>query len=511
MLEQQITTILRLLEQRTIGQHETIAVRDVLSANIPNGVKTYLRAEVSERLLNDLRTLSHFTRVDTNSLGVKHLSKTLLRTLSTEYVFQRDEFFAALPDAVQRTGNYVCRPQGTLAQFLFGEKDRIDYPTLISKLNHFSDYSYLRKLIDRYVTLMKWKEVSLNDFRSLIKKIDDQVVKRHSGRELALLARPIFEFFLLAESSGKNSIPIKPILQFYEDKKMYFPKEFIERICEIRKKKELSQGDLVDILEDLYQEDVRTDTSAPQPDVRPARETAQPVPIVSTPPWDANEQIPLGPSLSETVTPDRAILEHDVPGEKVSPLEVEPGPPEANPPAAPPPRLGQGPNDLAERILRMDRDEAASTLSGTPASKPSDTHELASTDSRQEKQAVEHELENTPPPASPSTTSRNFGTYTAPEAPPAAGRELPASSLPDLNAIITELQREKFIKKIFKKDDHYYDSIIAALNRTRSWKEAALNLNHLFETNGLDPFSEIVIEFTDAIYSRYVPGHKGEQ
>jgi hypothetical protein len=48
--------------------------------------------------------------------------------------------------------------------------------------------------------------------------------------------------------------------------------------------------------------------------------------------------------------------------------------------------------------------------------------------------------------------------------------------------------------------------VIAALNRITSWSEASAYLQELFQMNGLDPYAEEVIAFTDAIQHRYMSG-----
>ncbi len=78
-------------------------------------------------------------------------------------------------------------------------------------------------------------------------------------------------------------------------------------------------------------------------------------------------------------------------------------------------------------------------------------------------------------------------------------------SLADLHAIISEGRRSLFIKKIFRKDEAYYNTIIQSLNEAATWKEASQNLNTLFLENNIDPFTAIVVEFTDTIHSRYLP------
>jgi hypothetical protein len=76
--------------------------------------------------------------------------------------------------------------------------------------------------------------------------------------------------------------------------------------------------------------------------------------------------------------------------------------------------------------------------------------------------------------------------------------------LPDLNDMIGQEFRERFIKEVFGKDETRYLEAVAALNEKQTWREASTFLKEFYESNALDPFADDVVEFTDAIHRRYV-------
>jgi hypothetical protein len=215
---------------------------------------------------------------------------------------------------------------------------------------------------------------------------------------MAMLTKPIFDLVLVADASVDQSIPLEPLLLFYEDKKMSAVRDYIERICHIRSRPELSLGELIGILEDLHLSQPSTGETGP-------------------PTGTTGEQGSIGPTL---------------------PIEVS-DPPEPSHRAAYPQ------NQMSSRY---------------------DTAVVA----------------------------------------PVREEEKPSVALNDLHSIITGEQKAKFVRKIFKKDDAYYAGILEALNKRPTWKEASMYLKVLYEVNGLDPFSADVVEFTDAIHSRYPGG-----
>jgi hypothetical protein len=429
MLETETARILGVVQDRTIGAGESISLKDVLGADIPKGVKAHVAAEVADWLGMDIRSAEHVRRLDPESPAIPQILKAFLRSLATEYVFPRDEYLSTLSGAVHLAGNYLCRPQETLAQFVFGEGDRVSYPDLVMRIDHFADYAYLTKLIDNYFVRRGTREISRAEFRTAVYRLDERVVREHNPRELTRLLKPLFDFILLAHIDRQRTIPLPPLLAFFEDKKMFILREYIERICVIRGKSVLSRDELSSIVEDLYEDE------APKEVLRPKHQSPQPSPA----PEVTEER--------EEKEQEEAVEQSDVPAQE----QEESGP------------------TIAEEDVT-----------------PAETAE-------EERAAAAGEAE-------------------APIAPPVEHTGNPHThTLPDLHTIITDNQRSRFIKKIFRRDDTYYDTIIQALNAAPTWKDASQSLNHLFQINKLDPFSGIVVEFTDAIYARYDPSSKPRQ
>ncbi|MEN3038935.1 MAG: hypothetical protein ABDI07_07275 [Candidatus Kryptonium sp.] len=80
------------------------------------------------------------------------------------------------------------------------------------------------------------------------------------------------------------------------------------------------------------------------------------------------------------------------------------------------------------------------------------------------------------------------------------------TKLPDLNTLLDQKSREKFIKKIFKRDEEKFKDAINKLNSIDNWKEASAFIDSIFITYEIDPYSDEAVEFTDFVYRRYFPG-----
>jgi hypothetical protein len=426
MLEHETEQLLLRITEKTIGARPDIALKEVVSADIPKGIKACLQAEVANWLEEDLLATPRFARIIQKGHTLNPLARTFTRSLCLEYVFSREEFLSTLDNAVHFLENYLCRPQWTLAQFVFDGKTGVTLDTLVLKLEYLSDYSYYSALIERFMHRKGLKEIHVDAFQSLVARIDDQIVKRHSSRELALLAKPIYDYLLLCDAPSGQSIPISPLLVFYDDKNMHYVSEYIERICQLRGSTELSLDGLTRIIEDIS-------PGQPQPTKRDSVRRA-------------TEQ---GGSARR----DESIEQEEItfPSHRVAPTSL------LDQPAT---RTGVETNDQIERGHAFVTDQPESDV--------------------QQKKNI--------------TLSLTYAGMTeTPQTP----------SLADLNELISGEQRERIIKNMFDNDVAYYADIIAALNRTQTWKEASLYLNELFTTFSLDAFTDEAIELTDTVHRRF--------
>ncbi len=277
--ERHTDALLPLLLERTIGSAPSILLRDVLESSIPAGIRSYLLAEVTRWLAEDLRTLPRFESLRLDATGRRHLKRALLESLATSYPLSRTELHAALRVSLEFTEAYLTRPQWTLEKFLFEDEERVEPRYILDRLGHLTDYSYLPRLLEGFVRRRGSTPVSIEDFRHLLGKIDDEIVKQHSPRELALLCKPIFDFLLLKNATLDDPIPLTPVLAFFEDKKMKIMTEYIESICRLRGTETITLSQLIGLITELY------DGRPPGTPITPSTDSVHPVeePSANTP------------------------------------------------------------------------------------------------------------------------------------------------------------------------------------------------------------------------------------
>jgi hypothetical protein len=223
IFEAEIESIIHAVHIKTIGEDDGVILRKILSARIHPAVKAYFKAEV-EKTLRQERGLEYRSKKFSYSLPeVRSLEEQIDLLLVQNYHFSLQEFESLLDESIHFQFNYLCRPQWTLLNFIVGEQRRVASESIEKRLRYCVDYTYFPELIKRYIVDHGLAEVTYEEFKSLLEKIDHEVVTRHSSLELAHMTRALFDFV----ESGKmvpqvefeqQTLPINAAIVFFGDK-----------------------------------------------------------------------------------------------------------------------------------------------------------------------------------------------------------------------------------------------------------------------------------------------------
>jgi hypothetical protein len=223
IFETEIEQIKNVVHARTIGEAESITLEDILESKVHSAIKAYFRAEV-ERNLQQERQLEirskKFPYSISEIVSLQHQEDLLLML---HYQFNQHEFNDLLDQAVHFTFNFLCRPQFTLVEFLFENQRKMSTSVIEQKLNYCTEYEYYALLLRRYFVDKGLAEVTYEEFKTLLKKIDAEVVALHSDVELAGMTKAIMGFVEAVQDGspalGKpKSLPINAAIVFFEDK-----------------------------------------------------------------------------------------------------------------------------------------------------------------------------------------------------------------------------------------------------------------------------------------------------
>ena len=278
IFESEIEQIMTAASARTIGEAESIRLKDILAADLHPAVKAYFKARVQQMLQQERQTEVRSKKFPYSLPEIVRLQEQIDLLLVHNYVFGQHDFALMLDHAVHFQFNFLCRPQWTLLNFIFENQRRRPTSDIRRKLRYCVDYSYYAEIIKRFIEDRGLAEMTYEEFTELLGKIDQEIVSRHSSIELALMTRPILRFIASAdrpEGQSEPKIPINAAIVFFEDKKLMDIKERLETERDRNEIADLSLRQLAN-----YIEKVRTkneDAEVEFPEERPAQQPEEPV------------------------------------------------------------------------------------------------------------------------------------------------------------------------------------------------------------------------------------------
>ena len=273
MFEKETEQLIGAVRQATIGDKKTIGLREIFESNIPTSVKVFFRAEVETMLTSEQKPASTSGRFRHDLPEIAMLQEQINALLIHNFVFTRDDFETTLDKCVHFMLNYLCRPQWTLNSFLFEESGRATTPQIMRKLRYCRDYAYFTDILRRYLQQREVGEMTLEEGRNLIARIDAEVLKDHSTIQLVQMTSPLFEFVAYARahklSATPKTVPTRALIYFFEDKKLSQLSERLSRERDVNQVKEISLNQLANLVEKVRTGDEHAhlfdDTSEPLP------------------------------------------------------------------------------------------------------------------------------------------------------------------------------------------------------------------------------------------------------
>lgn len=225
IFEAEIEIIMNTARGRTIGEEESIRLKDILAANIHPAIKAYFKAEVEQMLAQERQVEVRSKKFPYSLPEITQLQQQMDLLLVRNYQFGQHDFDGLLDHAVHFQFNFLCRPQWTLVNFLFENQRKRSSSEILRKLQYCVEYVYFSEIIKRYIEQRGLAELTFEEFSSLLGKIDNEIITAHSSAELALMARPMLSFMEAGQpvprsTTAEPAIPINAAIVFFEDKRL---------------------------------------------------------------------------------------------------------------------------------------------------------------------------------------------------------------------------------------------------------------------------------------------------
>jgi hypothetical protein len=269
IFETEIEQIMNAVSARTIGEAETIRLRDLLAADLHPAIKAYFKARVRQLLQQERLTEVRSKKFPYSLPEVVRLLEQVDVLLVHNYSFGQHDFALMLDHAVHFQFNFLCRPQWTLLNFIFENQRRRPTSDIRRKLRYCVDYEYYAEIIKRLIDDRGLAEMEYDEFKELLEKIDNEIVSRHSSVELALLTRPLLRFIESAlpvppARLADSRIPINAAVVFFEDKKLNDIKDRLESERDKNGVTEISLKELAVLIEKVRTRNEEADVVFPE-------------------------------------------------------------------------------------------------------------------------------------------------------------------------------------------------------------------------------------------------------
>lgn len=295
MFEEHIHDILQRCIAWSIGAKDAILLRDISAGHLPASIRRYFELEAEVWLADEKRRLvdaAHF-RYDDDRVRA-HFDAII--DIAPDYaVFERADFLALLDTAVKLQFNYACRPEWTLARYVFADTDHASADTILRAMSAFTDYTYFHSVLAEYFERRSVEFLHRDRYAELLALIDDELVRGADAPALANLAEPLFRLFSPDGEPEHTRIPIDALVIFFDDKRLRL---VVDRLDQERGvQKDLSLHGLAILLQEvdfnagadiseLVSRHMTGEAAAPAPSVpyevtSPADETALPPDILA--------------------------------------------------------------------------------------------------------------------------------------------------------------------------------------------------------------------------------------
>jgi hypothetical protein len=449
MLEKVIDTIISKITKEVLTpQMNEISLNYLMNCKIPESVKHFFNQEVEIWLREESDKFTSNERFNYDSPEVRVLIDKIFDILKNTATLHVNKFNQLLERAIKLEANYLIRPHQTLTQFLFKNSPVVTTMEVYDMLKYFDKLQYYKDALTDYFNLKYLREISQNHFEELILGIDRQVFSKDKLNVTLKTIKAILNFFNEGREPS-NSIPLDILIKAFEDRNLDDYKTLIE--SEIQKgNQELSLANLEVLLRTGQIEKIEAEAKAEQPEIS-VEEVAD----------------------IETAKPEISVEEISVAAEATAPVQ-------------------EIPEVEAEEEEEEEEEEVE------PAVSAPQVEEYVPQEEAPEEPVQVTETE--PAPAEGFTAADQLADVVS--------EKIKGKYLEDLNNIISQKNRKKFVKKIFKKDDHRYSKFIAYVNQLPTWKKATTAIEEMFYQTGINPYSSIAIEFSDLIYNRYFPKDK---
>ncbi len=229
---------------------QSIPLAYIMQLDIPDSIKHFFDQEVEIWLREEEEKFTSTERFDYDMPQVRMLIDQIFDLLKQNATFHITKFNHLLERAVKLQMNYMLEPHRTLTQFLFKDSPRISTMEVYDTLKYFFRFDYYKTAISEYFNLKYMREISQDQFVSLIEEIDRKTFEELRADTALKTVKTIMEFLSEAQNESVTSLPTDVLAAIFRDRKIDDFYQLIKSVENTGNKSQLTFDELETLLRD---------------------------------------------------------------------------------------------------------------------------------------------------------------------------------------------------------------------------------------------------------------------
>ncbi len=491
----------------------------LMTLDIPQSIKHFFDQEVELWIREEEEKFTSSDRFNYDLPEVRVLIDQIFDILKQTARFSLPKFNQLLERAVKLQMNFVIEPHRTLTQFLFKDNRIISTIEVYDTLKYFFQFEYYKEAISDYFNTKYLKQISQEQFVTLINKIDEKVFSENRVEMTLKVIKTIMNFLSEARGTEVTSLPTDVVIAALRDRNL---NDLVERVEQAQKQIQLTEmtfDDIENILFGRFEESPEAPAEKISFDeIESIEEQKLTIPVDDI---DVGEETPLEEQVKDAVEELERFdekfseLEEEELEFEEEEYEEEPEPIEEEPKFEAIEETPVQEEPERDEFLAKPEPEEEAEVSEPSIPEVEAEDETPSTFETQQEAAVEpepaveqeYEPQIEEEPVKPGETDKS--SKVAEDLADHLAKQIAgAGPLEDLNNMIKGRTRKKIIKKLFRKDEAAFNEFINKLNSMSSWKEASHFIDDTFYELNINPYSKEAITFSDIVYMRFFPKDK---
>ena len=458
--------------------HEVFSYNDLQSLSLSAQCRAFIFAELTfsaRSLLASLET-SRFNLQQDAMREPRHHFANIIVTTATQ--LPRKDFIQILESALQIEAQYLAQPHRVLKDLIFANRSELSMPDISDRLSNFVEYAYLLDVFKQYLERKQPSTLSAEKFAKVLFEIDTKLCAAYSHDEFMMLFKPLFEFY---QRAGEKAVACEALRLFLAEKNLDAHTKRIDLAMQngidaltadalndlllapldvLVPKPELAQSEIPTPKSDITQPEVsKSEIPTPKSDITIPKSTIAQSEITKsdiTIPQSTITQSEIRNPKSDITIPQSTITQSEIRNPKSELIQPEITNPKSE--------IANQKSTITQSELTNPQSKIRNLKSEIPTI---DFFEL-------EKQRLQSQKVQQEP------------------------------NLRDVRLLISDDERKKFIKRLFKGSEADYNTAISAINQMKTWREASLYIDReIFSRFKVDEFSSEAVAFVDIVFERF--------